>query len=113
MIMSSNRAFPNFTLKNFRDRLDLASLIFAPYVLTVVWQFLAVIPNKTVGWIIAVIVSAVLWYVIVALKETPQEKISGQFWLVVALPLLLVYLLRVSFPDVSFDVLNYHIFHSE
>ncbi len=111
--MSSNRAFPNFNLKNFRERFDLASLIFAPYVLAIVWQFFAVIPNKTVGWISAVVVSAVLWYAFVALKETPKEKTAWQFWLVVALPLLLAYLLRVSFPDVSFDVLNYHIFHSE
>src|ERR1041385_5302397 len=113
MIMSSTRASLKFNLKNFRGRFDLASLIFAPYVLTIVWQFFAVIPNKTAGWIIAVVVSAVLWYAFVALKETPKEKTSWQFWLVVALPLLLVYSFRVAFPDVSFDVLNYHIFHSE
>ena len=111
--MSSIRAFPNLNLKSFRERFDLASLIFAPYVLTIVWQYFAVIPNKAVAWIIAVVVSAVLWYAFVALKETPKETTSWQFWLVVALPLLLIYLLRVAFPDVSFDVLNYHVFHSE
>src|SRR5437868_2608528 len=111
--MSSIRAFPNLNLKSFRERFDLASLIFAPYVLTIVWQYFAVIPNKAVGWTIAVIVSAVLWYAFVALKATPKEKLSWQFWLAVALPLLLIYLLRVAFPDVSFDVLNYHVFHSE
>jgi len=113
MIMSSTRAFHNLNFKSFRERFDLASLIFAPYVLTIVWQYFAFIPNKTSGWIIAVSVSAALWYAFVALRETPKEKSSWQFWLVVTLPLLLAYSLRVAFPDVSFDVLNYHIFHSE
>ncbi len=111
--MSSTRVSPSLRFKTFQEHFDLASLIFAPYVLTIAWQYFSGIGSKTLAWIVAAIVSAGLWYVFVALKETPKEKASWQFWLVVAFPLLLVYLLRVSFPDVSFDVLNYHIFHSE
>jgi hypothetical protein len=59
-----------------------------------------------------VIVSLVAWYVFNAFHEA-SEKLPWQFWLIVALPLLLIFLLRVAFPDISFDVLNYHIFHSE
>lgn len=111
--MSSNPALVNLGFKKFQERFDVASLIFAPYVLTIVWQYFAFLGNKTIGWISAAVVCAAVWYALVALKEPPKEKTTWQFWLIVGLPLLLVYLLRVSFPDVSFDVLNYHIFHSE
>ncbi|HEV7889156.1 MAG TPA: hypothetical protein VGP08_00885, partial [Pyrinomonadaceae bacterium] len=42
-----------------------------------------------------------------------SERAGREFWLVVALPLLLVYAFRAPFPDVSFDVLNYHLLHGE
>ncbi len=112
-IMSSKPAASNLSFRNFRERLDVAALIFAPYVVTIVWQYFAFLGNKTIGWTLAAIVSLALWYALIALQETPREKTGWQFWVIVGVPLLLVYLLRVSFPDVSFDVLNYHIFHSE
>src|SRR5262245_379267 len=111
--MISTPASLNFSLRNFRERFDVASLILAPYVLTIVWQYFAFLGSKTTGWILAVAVSVPVWYALVALGDAPREKTTWRFWLIVGLPLLLIYLLRVAFPDGSFDVLNYHVFHSE
>jgi hypothetical protein len=46
------------------------------------------------------------------LTEEPR-KLNLPFWLIVVLPLAVVYAMRVVFPDLSFDVLNYRIFHAE
>src|SRR5258705_7162276 len=99
-------------LNDFWPRLDLGAFIFAPYILVIVWQYLSIIRSRPLAWILSVIVTGVLCTLYVAKKE-PREKLSGWFWPIVAIPLLLIYLARVAFPDVSFDVLNYHIFHSE
>ncbi len=42
-----------------------------------------------------------------------SRKLNLPFWLIVGLPLVFVYAMRVVFPDLSFDVLNYRIFHAE
>src|SRR2546421_4914802 len=100
-------------LNEFKHRLDLAAVIFAPYILVLVWQYFAVLNNKVLAWTLAVIVSAMIWCVYASIRETASEELSRSFWLFVALPLGLIYSLRIAFPDISFDVLNYHIFNSE
>src|ERR1043166_1651400 len=100
-------------LNEFKQRLDVGALIFGPFLLALVWQYFAVIKTTILAWTLAVIVTACLWAVYVSIKEAASEKLSRWFWLVVALPLLLVYSIRFAFPDISFDVLNYHIFNSE
>src|SRR5437899_752197 len=112
-MISSTSRLPTFSLRNFQERLGLESFIVAPYVLTIVWQYFCLIGNRPLAWTLAAIVSAGLWCLYVAFKEAPSEKLPWQFWLTAALPLLIIYSLRVAFPDISFDVLNYHIFHSE
>lgn len=112
MISSSSLA-EALSPSKFAERLDPGAVILFPYVLTVVWQYLYAIPIKPLAWTLAVIVSLVGWYVFIAFKEASAEKLPWQFWPIVALPLLAVFFLRAAFPDISFDVLNYHIFHSE
>jgi len=112
-MISSSNFLQTFNPKNFRERLDLGSIISFPYALTIVWQYFSTIPHKPLAWTGAAIVSLIAWYGIIAFKEASPEKLPWQFWPIVALPLLLAFLLRVAFPDISFDVLNYHIFHSE
>jgi hypothetical protein len=48
----------------------------------------------------------------VATREE-RQRAPAQFWYVVALTLLFIYALRAPFPDLSFDVLNYRLLHSE
>lgn len=100
-------------MKRFLDRLDLIAIISLPYVLTIVWQYSSLLPNRAIAWTVAVIASLVAWYFLSSLTENAPEKLPRQFWLVVVLPLLLFFMMRVAFPDISFDVLNYHILHSE
>lgn len=112
-MISSSRLAPALSPKNVREHLDTGSIIFFPYVLTIAWQYFCMVQNKPVAWTGAAVVSLVAWYAFIAFKEAAPEKLPWQFWPIVALPLLLAFLLRVAFPDISFDVLNYHIFHSE
>jgi len=111
--MISSRLAQALSPNNFRAHLDPGSIIFFPYVLTIVWQYFCLIQIKPLAWTGAVIVSLVAWYAFIAFKEASPEKLPWQFWPIVALPLLFAFLLRAAFPDISFDVLNYHIFHSE
>ncbi len=119
MIMISGSTLPR-TLRpeNVRERVDLSAILFFPYVLTIVWQYFSLVPSRPIAWTLAVIISLVAWYAFVGtqpsrLQRARRPRTELQFWLIVALPLLLFFILRVAFPDISFDVMNYHIFHSE
>jgi len=94
-------------------RVDFGSVVMIPYVLAIVWQYLCNFHNKPFGWAFALVGASFVWLIYLVLTEAPTEKLSWRFWLLVALPLLFFYLIRLPFPDISFDVLNYHIFHSE
>ncbi|MCA1659455.1 MAG: hypothetical protein LC642_02780 [Verrucomicrobiaceae bacterium] len=50
-------------------------------------------------------------YRYVVTKDEPRPRNSLAFWILVVLPLFFTYLLRLPFPDVSFDVLNVRLFH--
>jgi hypothetical protein len=104
-------------LNKLKGEVAMGAIIFFPYVVAIVWQYCSIVPNRPVAWTFTIVVSAIVCGGYVALSEAsakgPREKSSWQFWIMVALPLLAIYLLRVDFPDVSFDVLNYHIFESE
>lgn len=112
-MISGSNLLHSLSPKNFRQNLDLGSIVAFPYVLTIVWQYFCLIQSRPLAWTGAVIVSLVVWFALIAFKGRSDEKLSWQFWPIVALPLLLIYLMRVAFVDISFDVLNYHIFHSE
>lgn len=69
--------------------------------------------NRT-AWIASAVVAAIIGWLYVSTKELSEEESAGlPFWLVAVLPLVFVYLMRVVFPDVSFDVLNYRLLHGE
>jgi hypothetical protein len=71
------------------------------------------IGSGPLAWTLTVVFSVIVWWAYLNFKETVAEKVPRTFWWLVALPLLLIYALRVAIPDISFDVLNYHIFHAE
>jgi len=105
--------FGILSARNFGGRLDLGSVIFLPYLAAIAWQYFAIVPGKALAWSITAIVSLAVWYAWVATKETSAVAVTWHFWLMVALPLLAIYALRADFPDISFDVVNYHMFESE
>ena len=49
----------------------------------------------------------------ISTRPFKAEAPTRDFWLLVALPLLFFYMLRLPFPDPSFDVLNYRLLHAE
>lgn len=66
------------------------------------------------AWIVAVVMAAPAGWVYLATKDRVEENEARlPFWLVAALPLVFFYSLRLAFPDVSFDVLNYRLLHAE
>jgi hypothetical protein len=102
-----------FKLGALKKRLSFGSVVAAPYVLAIVWQYFCTFGDKPLAWALTLMVSAAVWFVCVSLTESESEGLPRQFWIVVGLPLLFFYVIRLPFPDVSFDVLNYHIFHGE
>src|SRR5437660_755425 len=100
-------------LRKLKGEFAVGSLICFPYLLAVTWQYCVLVHNTSLAWFLTFSVAAAVWCGYVALAEGSPHAVNWQFWLVVGLPLLLIYLLRADLPDVSFDVLNYHIFESE
>jgi hypothetical protein len=94
-------------------RLEFGSIAFAPYLLAIVWQYFCMLNHKPLAWVLSVAVSLAIWALYLWLNENQSAQLSWSFWLLVAMPLLFFYLIRIHLPDISFDVLNYHIFHSE
>ena len=76
--------------------------------------------HNRIAWIISVLLGLGLTSRFTFVTK-PRDEVAGRglgrlnlpFWLVVVLPLAFVYAMRVVFPDLSFDVLNYRIFHAE
>jgi hypothetical protein len=83
------------------------------YLLVFVRQYLWVVNNNVVAWTITIVLTTICWYVYIRTKPFPSERFGLSFWLIVGLPLLIAYLLRAAFPDHSYDVLTYHILHSQ
>ena len=106
--MSFNRKF-----EFMRSRIELGDLLLFPYLLGFTRQYFWVVGNEYLAWALSLTLAAVCWYLYVSAKEDAAPPIPRSFWLIVALPLLLFYFLRVYLPDLSFDVLNYHILHAE
>ena len=63
------------------------------------------------AWIVPFIISLKLSSLII--KKLNYSKINLKFILIVWTPLLFFYLLRFSFPDSSFDIINYHFINGE
>ncbi|MDQ1729759.1 MAG: hypothetical protein QOD33_1884 [Pyrinomonadaceae bacterium] len=70
--------------------------------------------NNYAAWTASVVLAAcALWLYLTAKDPTEENEAGLPFWLIGVLPLVFIYTLRVAFPDVSFDVLNYRLLHAE
>jgi hypothetical protein len=96
-----------------RQRVEFGDLLVFFYALVFVRQYLWVVNNNSLAWTLSVPLAIACWYLYVSTKPFSSEKYGRSFWLVVGLPLLAAYLLRAAYPDHSFDVLSYHLLHSE
>jgi hypothetical protein len=96
-----------------RTRAEFGDALIFLYALVFVRQYLWVIESNALAWALSVPLAAAAWYFYVTTKPLASERAGREFWLVVLPPLLFFYLLRLPFPDVSFDVLNYRLLHAE
>src|SRR5687767_3456493 len=111
--MISDSPFTKSLGQRFLRQLKLEHVIFAPYLLVVTWQFFCGLPNRYFAWALAAVVALAAWCAYIIIKSPDDESPSRAFWIVVFLPLVIIYVLRALYPDISFDVLNYHIFQTE
>jgi len=96
-----------------RGRVEFGDALIFFYALVLLRQYFWILDQNFLAWAAAAALAAVGWYFYVSTKPFPAEKTDRNFWLVVGLPLLAVYLLRAAFPDHSYDVLSYHLLHAE
>lgn len=93
-------------------RAALTDVLLFVYLASVVRQYLWVVERPGLAWALTILLTALACAVHVKCREENAGSTPFQFWLVVALPLLLVYALRAPYPDQDFDVLNYHLVNS-
>ena len=96
----------------FAGRLRWADGLLLLYVAAVAREYFWIVGSSRLAWPLTVLTAAAVVCCYVAARD-PHEAAPRQFWLVVVLPLVAVYLARAALPDTSFDVLNYRLFHSE
>lgn len=69
--------------------------------------------NEFLAWLLAVTGALSAWCVYLYFKPAPRNRTPWNFWICVALPLVIVYALRAPIPDLSFDVLNHRLIQGE
>jgi hypothetical protein len=98
--------------RTFLDRFEAGDLLLALYVATIARQFLSWLPlPDALAWLASTVVALLFLWRYTVTKIENRERTTLPFWLIVVIPLSFAYLVRVAFPDVSFDVLNYRLFH--
>lgn len=105
-------ARPN-ALARLRARAEFGDALLFLYLLVFIRQYLWPLDSNALAWALALPVGLGACYVYVATKPFPSERAGREFWLLVLPALLFFYLLRLPFPDLSWDVLNYRLLHAE
>ena len=99
-------------LQAFLERVEGGDALIFLYVAVIIRQFLCWNPfPNAIAWALSALIASLVLHAYVVIKTEPRRRNSLPFWILVVLPLSFVYLLRLPFPDVSFDVLNYRLFH--
>ena len=83
------------------------------YIAAFVRQYLWVISNNTLAWVLTVLISGIIWLRHLRTSDERAERTPTQFWLIVALPLFFIYAMRAAFPDTGFDILDYRLMNAE
>ena len=98
--------------REFAARFEFGDALLAFYFVVLVRQWFWGVENAA-AWFLTVPLALAGWYFYVSTKGEAAERPAASFWLIAALPLLFVYLLRAPFPDASFDVWSLRLFHGE
>jgi hypothetical protein len=83
------------------------------FLTAVVRQFFWGIESQHLAWGLSALLGAVITVAHIANREGFEASPGPLFWLVVALPLCAFFALRLPFPDMNFDQVNYHLVNTE
>ena len=98
--------------RRFFDRVEGGDALIFLYAAVIVRQYLCWIPFPNgIAWIAAALGAIAASWIYVVTRREERTRAPLAFWILVVPALTFVFSLRVTFPDVSFDVLNYRIFH--
>jgi len=101
-----------FTIK-LRTTLELSEVFFFLYLLVFLRQYAWLIESNYFAWIVTLALSTAIWILHLRYKEPNDEPTPRIFWLMVGLPLLLMFALKFALPDISVDVLNHRLIQGE
>ncbi|HSB62576.1 MAG TPA: hypothetical protein VLJ18_00360 [Thermoanaerobaculia bacterium] len=94
-----------------KGRFEAGDLLAFLYALVLVRQAFWLVP-ETVAWAASVGVAALLAFLRLRSRQ-PRPPLPAAFWWGTAAPLGVFWALHVPFPDVGWDVLDYHLLHGE
>src|SRR3954470_14954100 len=98
-------------MRRFLDGIEGGDALLFLYLAAIFRQYVCWLPlSNALGWILAVLCAAGAAWIYVISKTEPRARVSLPSWVLIVLPLTFAFSLRVVFPDVSFDVLNYRHF---
>ncbi|HZT60186.1 MAG TPA: hypothetical protein VFA21_16380, partial [Pyrinomonadaceae bacterium] len=109
----AGRSFGTRAARALRRRLEFGDALMPLYLVVFVRQYLWTVGDARAAWLLASAVAALLWPLLLYLKDEDEARTPWQFWAAVALPLLGVYAMRAAIPDTSYDVLNYRLVSAE
>jgi hypothetical protein len=98
---------------NLGRRIELHDFLVPFYCAVLLREYLWLIRSNPIAWSLTVLGALAFWLAYLYVKRPVERETNKLRWLVVVLPLLFGYLLRLPFPDRSWDVRYYHIFYSE
>ena len=100
-------------ISELRNKLELSDVFIFLYLLVFIRQYMWLVHANRLAWAFTLALAAVVWTMHLRMKEAVEEKTPRMFWLIVALPLLLIFALKFALPDISVDVLNHRLIQSE
>jgi hypothetical protein len=100
-------------INELRAKLEFGDLFIFLYLLVFLRQYMWLVHANRLAWAFTLALAGVVWTMHVRIKEAVEEKTPRMFWLIVALPLLLIFALKFALPDISVDVLNHRLIQSE
>ncbi|MCA1618554.1 MAG: hypothetical protein LC795_04415 [Acidobacteria bacterium] len=101
------------TPARLRERAEFGDALVLLFLLVFARQYLWPLDSNALAWALSAPLAAAAFFFYVKTKPFPSGRAGREFWLVVLPPLVFFFLLRLPFPDTSYDVLNYRLLHAE
>jgi len=94
-------------------KIEFGDFLLLLYAVVFVREYAWILPGNLTAWIVTSLVSSALWLTYLAMKPDTSDRVPHLFWLMVAAPVVGIYLMRAAIPDLSFDVLNHRLIQAE